>query len=267
MNKIYFTAMLLFTSIVNSQITLVKDINNGPKNSLPANLTVFDGKIYFTADDSSGVNTGGVDYGKELWVSDGTTDGTYLLKNINSYKSNGEDLDESQSSSIQYFFELNNKLYFKGKDNQTEEDDIFVTDGTKDGTFSLNNQLDNGQPIIVNGKAYMRADLPEDGNNQDFFYEFDGANFAKVADSGSGTAEPSNNMYIELNSNSILLYMEYTIENSDDDFGLELYLYDITNQTYTLVKNIGEDDDDAGISYATKVGDSVYFEALNELII
>src|SRR5262249_47291888 len=44
-------------------------------SSDPSNLVVLNGKLYFAATDAK--------HGRELWVSDGTTDGTTLLKNIN----------------------------------------------------------------------------------------------------------------------------------------------------------------------------------------
>jgi ELWxxDGT repeat protein len=65
---------------------MVLDINPGssillpgskasPNNSNPANLTVMDGALYFTADDGT--------HGRELWQSDGTAAGTHLVKDIN----------------------------------------------------------------------------------------------------------------------------------------------------------------------------------------
>eukprot|EP00501_MAST-03F_sp_TOSAG23-6_P001637 GSMAST32.ASY1.ANO1.1704.1 assembled CDS len=54
--------------------TLVKDINVGATGSDPSFLTVFEGSLYFQADDGI--------HGRELWRSDGTTNGTILLKDI-----------------------------------------------------------------------------------------------------------------------------------------------------------------------------------------
>ena len=66
---------------MNAQVTLVKEINDsGTSSSLPANLFVFNNKIYFAADDSSGSNTPtGLDLGKELWITDGTETGTISI--------------------------------------------------------------------------------------------------------------------------------------------------------------------------------------------
>src|SRR5262249_5179286 len=53
---------------------LVRDINSGSAGSDPSNLTNVNGTLFFTAND--GVN------GAELWKSDGTADGTTLVKDI-----------------------------------------------------------------------------------------------------------------------------------------------------------------------------------------
>jgi ELWxxDGT repeat protein len=257
MKQIYFMALLLISSIANSQITLVKDINSGIGNSFPNNLTAFNGKLYFTADDESGINTNGIDYGKELWVSDGTTEGTVFLKNINSYDTDGI-LTESVASNISYFFELNNTLYFTALDQQVGSAQIFTTDGTTTGTTSLGIDATIRQPIIINNKAYMRADIVTGDVTENLFYEFDGTTFQEVADTGTGaiTFGPH---YAELDSNSILMYMEY-IEAGAELVGSELYLYNITDQKYTLVKNMDGGAEDSGLSYFTKLGDDVYFE-------
>jgi hypothetical protein len=51
----------------------VKDIQSGIGSSNPEGFTVFNGKLFFTADDGS-------DSGRELWISDGTTAGTHSSK-------------------------------------------------------------------------------------------------------------------------------------------------------------------------------------------
>src|SRR5262249_53990651 len=53
---------------------LVKDIRPGSAGSGPINLTSFNGRAYFTADDGTS--------GRELWMSDGTAAGTVLVQDI-----------------------------------------------------------------------------------------------------------------------------------------------------------------------------------------
>ena len=54
---------------------MVKDISAGTPSSHPGNLTSFNGKVFFTATTP--------ETGFELWTSDGTPNGTRLLKDIN----------------------------------------------------------------------------------------------------------------------------------------------------------------------------------------
>ncbi|MEO0555983.1 MAG: hypothetical protein AAF149_22470, partial [Bacteroidota bacterium] len=64
---------VLMGLMANAQVNRVKEINDsGSSNSSPNNLFVYNGRLYFGADDSSGSNTGGQDLGRELWVTDGT---------------------------------------------------------------------------------------------------------------------------------------------------------------------------------------------------
>jgi ELWxxDGT repeat protein len=55
---------------------LVKDILPGSLGSYPSNLTVVGNTLFFTAD--NGTN------GRELWKTDGTTQGTTLVSDIRS---------------------------------------------------------------------------------------------------------------------------------------------------------------------------------------
>ena len=62
----------------------------------------------------------------ELWISDGTTEGTFMLKDIYS---------GSDSSSPSWFTPLNGKIYFSAKDDNGKE--LWVTDLTVNGTVML----------------------------------------------------------------------------------------------------------------------------------
>ena len=57
---------------------MVKDIRTGTSSSFPSNLTCHKGKLYFSA--GNGSSTG--QNGTELWVSDGTSAGTKIVKDI-----------------------------------------------------------------------------------------------------------------------------------------------------------------------------------------
>jgi ELWxxDGT repeat protein len=102
---------------------LVKDINPGSGDSCSGSeceyseLTAVNGTLYFNAED--GVN------GIELWKSDGSADGTVLVKDINS---GGDGLRYSADLT-----DMNGTLYFNADDGVHGEE-LWKSDGTADGT-------------------------------------------------------------------------------------------------------------------------------------
>ena len=137
---------------------LLKDISTTdspygdyPAGSYASNLTEFDGKLLFTAN-------GGVT-GNELWVSDGTADGTQLLKDINTTDS-PYGLPSSYASN---FTEFDGKLLFAANDGVTGNE-LWVSDGTADGTQLLKD---------INTTDSPYGDYPA-GSNASNFTEFDG---------------------------------------------------------------------------------------------
>ncbi|MFM7425301.1 MAG: ELWxxDGT repeat protein [Elainella sp.] len=138
-NKLYFTTFddtngteLWESDGTEAGTKLLKDIFSGsgsfgspgflgpptvrPNSSNPANLTVFNNKLYFTAYDDTN--------GTELWESDGTSDGTKLVKDI---------LSGAGGSSPANLTVLNNKLYFTAYDDINGEE-VWESDGTPEGT-------------------------------------------------------------------------------------------------------------------------------------
>ena len=97
---------------------MVKDIRNGSASSYPSALMGMNHALYFSATD--GVN------GAELWRSDGTSVGTFILKNIH----------PSGSSSPQYLVEMNGIIYFSADDGSNGRE-LWRTDGTAEGTYLL----------------------------------------------------------------------------------------------------------------------------------
>src|SRR5262249_8795129 len=97
---------------------LVKDIKPGGEGSLPASLTVVNGILFFSADD--GVN------GRELWRSDGTAAGTYMVKIASEFGSNPENLINFNGTL------LLTAIRGPGLDNDRER---WRSDGTAAGTY------------------------------------------------------------------------------------------------------------------------------------
>jgi ELWxxDGT repeat protein len=103
-----------------ASVELVKDIYPGPTSSNPIGLTRYEDevgyKMYFAA------TTEGT--GTELWVSDGTTEGTSLLRDIYS---------GLESSNPTDFTEFEGRLFFRALDG-THGSELWITDGTFEGT-------------------------------------------------------------------------------------------------------------------------------------
>ncbi len=126
---------------------MVKDIHSiaGPTSSDPEFLYVFKNKVYFSAND--GIS------GKEVFVSDGTANGTFLLKDLcptNSFPN--------------YFTTYNGKLYFTAKDNALNTK-LFETDSSAasikviepNNTNYTNSLLANPYLTVSNGTLFYTA--------------------------------------------------------------------------------------------------------------
>jgi ELWxxDGT repeat protein len=175
-DKLYFTADdgvhgdELFVSDGTPEGTrLAADLYPGENSygyinsSFPMNFVEFNDKLYFTADDGEN--------GRELFVSDGTAEGTQLVADIRP----GVDKYGELSSFSDNFVEFNDKLYFTADDG-VHGDELFVSDGTPEGTrlavdlypgensYGSINSSYPGNLIEFNGKLYFAADNGENGN-------------------------------------------------------------------------------------------------------
>ncbi len=127
MKKIYFS-LLLFVSIAQAQISLVKDIYPGvstavgtpAQSSLPSRLfSVANNLMYFRATDAAN--------GTELWKTDGTPAGTVLVKDIATAATN---------SNPDNFVNFAGSTFFSATTGSTVEGtELWKTDGTTAGTI------------------------------------------------------------------------------------------------------------------------------------
>ena len=192
---------------------VVKDINlNG--DSDPTEFIIFQNKVLFSADDGI--------HGRELWISDGTLDGTQMVKNINTGNS------DSYPGNFTVFDGL---LYFTAY-TQSLGTELWVTDGSEEGTilvkdiwqgissgyvgylttigdklyFAGNDGLNGNEPWTSNGTSSgtnMIKDINTDfdtennigngsissGSKANIFYQYDGMVYFTAFTSASG-AEP-----------------------------------------------------------------------------
>lgn len=138
---------------------MVTDINTSPAinggKSIASGLLVVNGRLYFSADDGRN--------GVELWTSDGTAQGTHMVRDINPTSSNPAELTA-----------VNGMLYFTADDG-LHGVELWKSDGTESGTIMVRDI--NVHPDIKNGNSYPTALTA--ANERLFF----------VADSGNGNGE------------------------------------------------------------------------------
>jgi ELWxxDGT repeat protein len=135
-------------SPLKAQVSLVKDILPGAGSSITATAhrgIAFGDRFIFPA--STPEN------GLELWISNGTENGTLLLKDINS---------GTEGSDPHAFFVAFGKVYFNAF-TANEGKELWVTDGTQEGTqlvMDIEPGVEGSDPIpgdIYNGYLYFAA--------------------------------------------------------------------------------------------------------------
>ncbi len=96
-NNFGYSSELGFSDGTTAGTIILNSINPYGYGSNPSYLTSFNGLLYFSADDGTGLH---------LWVSDGTFAGTHKINNANSIYLDG--------NTTARFKTINNSLYFTG---------------------------------------------------------------------------------------------------------------------------------------------------------
>ena len=129
---------------------LVADIFTGddpynpgsPGSSYPFRLTAVGNTLFFVAQDDT--------HGEELWKSDGTSGGTSMVKNINSFNPGSGEMGSNPNA----LTAVGNILYFAA-DDRTHGSELWRSDGTDAGTYMVKNI----NPTTTAGNSY------ENGSN------------------------------------------------------------------------------------------------------
>jgi ELWxxDGT repeat protein len=223
--------------------TRVANIGIGTNSSYPSEFTVFNGYLYFQAND--GTN------GNELWRTDGTEAGTTMVKDIN-------DEDDGYSSDPSGFTVFNGYLYFQA-DDDWDGTELWRTDGTELGTTQVKNIADDSSDpdyfTVFGGYLYFSAD---DGINGTELWRTDGTTLGttRVEDINTNVGGSSYPGYFTALG-------DYLYFGADDGInGTELWRTDGTTLGTTRVEdintNVGGSSDPHNLIV---LGDYLYFNA------
>lgn len=201
----------------SSKSRIVRDLNsNGSAIEANSDFINFNGMLLFTARTSNGSY-------KQLWKSDGTSEGTTFVKTVN------PNYDTKINNPV--IFE--NKLYFSTYINNSSE--LWVTDGTEIGTYQvrkINNSGDSNvnNIFIFQNKIYFTAN---DGIHGNELWSTDGTESGTilVKDFFSGNNGGVFNKPIVYNGELII-----AVRQSTNVFGV--YNWNANTDQLTLLQNL-----------------------------
>lgn len=197
------------TSSPASPAVLVKNIQTvANTSSSPQSFVLMSGKLYFQASDTT--------FGRELFVSDGTTVGTTLVKDIRS---------DGHATPASLTLVGTDKLFFSATETATGSE-LYVTDGTSAGTVRLTdiaagmlNASPSGFRALGNNLIFS-AYTPSTGRE---LYVSDGTSggttLLKDIRVGGGNSNPST---------PVVVGTKAVFQAGDDAGGIEIWITDGT---------------------------------------
>ncbi|MEE9407585.1 MAG: ELWxxDGT repeat protein [Polaribacter sp.] len=180
-------------------------------------VKVIGNNLYFQASD---------DYGYELWISDGTANGTHLVKDI---------YPTFNDNNIQDIVGLNGKAIFTASDGTWLGKEIYISDGTEAGTSLLKDINKEGYQsstpsnlFLFNNQVLFSANNGKNGNE---LWATTGNTTSLLKDINVGPSYSNPTSFVELNG---VVYFKATTKEK----GTELWKTDGTETGTVLVKDI-----------------------------
>lgn len=203
--------------------TMVKDVNPSGPGSIGPSI-VYNNIMYMTSNDGSPTYL-------DFYRSDGTSSGTYLLKDVCT--------DQYQSSGIGNYTIYNGILYFTCNALAAADQELWRTDGTTNGTYKLKDIVagtGSSSPdnlFVWNGALYFMASTPANGRE---LWKTDGTSngTVMVKDINAGTGGCINSWYLS----PVMMGGYFYFIATDGVNGEELWRSDGTSGGTTLVKDI-----------------------------
>ncbi len=218
------------------------DIGNRFDSEKLRPVTVLDGRLIFQAETT--------EEGGELWSSDGTTDGTALIRDIN------PGANDSLPANVEPAIIAGQQLYFRARDPGGEEE-LWRTDGTEGGTVPIINLNGNNtsrpRPMAaLNDKVVFSA--TDTGIGNELFISdgtFDGTNLLKNIAHDMGDSQVSNVQWL----NERVIFTAY-----DDVNQAQLWAWDGSSTIPLTTAPVGALNDTHSRNWSTlAVGDLLYF--------
>lgn len=222
---------------------LVQNIATTSANSNPANFTLFNSSVYFSA--TSGSTVGGI----ELWKTDGTTAGTSLVKDIRV---------GTASSNPQNLLVLNpTTMIFDANDGSLGVE-LWKTDGTTAGTVNIIDYPGTLNSVAwsenLNGTAILGQVVSTTGRE---IYKTDGTavNSGLVTEVATGTTSG-------VGASSINALGNIFFPGNSGTTGFELWKTNGTAAGTVLVRDINVGANASSPSRFAALGNKIYFKAI-----
>ncbi|TPD66054.1 ELWxxDGT repeat protein [Flavobacterium microcysteis] len=229
---------------------MLKDINplaySGLSNE-DTEFVTFNNKVFFTAQNSI--------YDEELWSTDGTTNGTQLVKDI---------YPGSYGSSLSKLTLANNYLIFTARDNIANPYSLWRSDGTSNGTFEIK-RIDLSYNPDLNFVPFNNYVYFQGG-----FGSLNGSELMKTdgTDSGTQVVHDVNHVLGSYERSYQVFNDKIVFVGSDGFNGSEPFISDGTTNGTKMIKNINPTSFSIPMSndsktFFAKAGNNLFFRATN----
>lgn len=243
------------TDATDAGTWMVKNIGTGA-NSMCESVygcgsehIVINNILYFRATDNV--------HGSEIWRSDGTDAGTYMVKDINPGLG---DNSNSIFMSAQYFAEMNDILYFAA-DGGGNNIELWRSDGTEAGTYLVKDLAIGGSSVpefitAIENNIYFRC-KNDDGESE--LWKSDGSEAGTILLKQMWViAKEYKNMFIQYNDHI------YFAGGDGDPYDQELWRTDGTPSGTELFMNVNEEEGDGSEPHQFNIlNDKMFFMADN----
>jgi ELWxxDGT repeat protein len=243
-NRIFLRVESLEDRRVLATNPLVIDLNLVPVSSNPQAMAEVNGVVYFNA--ASG------DRGQELWRTDGTASGTFLVKDI---------VPGAYSSYPTNLTNVGGTLYFKATDPATGQPELFKSNGTAEGTAPVDGAFGSYYPeqiTDVNGVAFFTAWRQTGTFSGRELWKSDGTAAGTVQVRDIARGQPSSGPLGLTNVNGTLFFSASTATS-----GYELWKSNGVSAGTVLVKEIAATTDSSSPHQLTNVDGTLFFAANN----